>query len=231
MTTPTHVAIIMDGNRRWAVRNGLSKLEGHQHGLEALRAIIPALMERKIPVVSFFAFSTENWKRAEEEVSILMRLIKRAFEEHFRWLDEHGVQVRIAGRWSDFSEDLQTIFRDVTEKTKNHTNLIANFCLSYGGREELAQAARRIAEETNGDPTAIAAISEATIERYLYTAGLPDVDLLIRTSGEERISNFLLWQSAYAELYFTDIHWPDFTPEELDKVLLAFAERKRNFGK
>ena len=231
MTTPTHVAIIMDGNRRWAVQNGFSRLEGHRHGLEALRKIIPAFIERKIPVASFFAFSTENWRRTQEEVSVLMGLIKRAFEEHFQWLREHGVRVRVAGRWSDFSEDIQKIFREVTEATKNNTALTTNFCLSYGGREELAHAARRIAEEAGGEPAAIAAIDEDAIERHLYTAGLPDVDLLIRTSGEERISNFLLWQSAYAELYFTKAHWPAFTPEELDLALRAFATRKRNFGK
>jgi len=231
MTIPTHVAIIMDGNRRWAVRHGLSRGEGHRHGLEALRKIIPAFIERKISVVSLFAFSTENWRRTQEEVSILMGLIKRAFEEHFQWLHEHGVRVRIAGRWSDFSEDIQAIFRKVTETTKNNASITINFCLSYGGRAEIVDAARRIAEEAGGNPEAIAAIDEDAVNRRLYTAGLPDVDFLIRTSGEERISNFLLWQSAYAELYFTQAHWPDFTPEEFDKALLAFATRKRNFGK
>lgn len=230
MTTPTHVAVIMDGNRRWAVRNGLPKLEGHRRGLEALRKIIPAFIERKIPVASFFAFSTENWRRAEEEVSALMGLITRAFEEHFQWLREHNVRVRVAGRWSDFSEDIQKIFHEVTEATVANPGLTANFCLSYGGREELAQAARRAAAEAAGKPEAVAAIDEATLGRHLYTAGLPDVDLLIRTSGEQRISNFLLWQSAYAELYFTEKHWPDFTPEDLDRALAAFAARKRNFG-
>ncbi|OHA09812.1 MAG: di-trans,poly-cis-decaprenylcistransferase [Candidatus Sungbacteria bacterium RIFCSPLOWO2_01_FULL_60_25] len=230
MTTPNHVAIIMDGNRRWAVRRGLSRIEGHRHGLEALRKIVPAFIERKISVVSLFAFSTENWRRTQEEVSVLMGLIKRAFEEHFQWLREHDVRVRIAGRWSDFSEDIQRIFREVTEATAHNTGLTANFCLSYGGREELAQAARRIAEEAGGNPAALAAIDEDVVGCHLYTAGLPDVDLLIRTSGEHRISNFLLWQSAYAELYFTEAHWPDFTPAELDKALAEFSTRKRNFG-
>ncbi len=231
MNIPKHVGIIIDGNRRWAVNRGLSRLEGHRHGFETLKKLLPVVIARGIPVVSIFTFSTENWKRAEEEVSMLMRLIGDIFRDHFAWLKEQGVKVLISGRMSDFSPELQKIFREAVEDTKVNTKLIGNFCLSYGGREELTQAMRRIATETKGDPIAIAAINEAIIQKNLYIADLPDVDLIIRTGGEKRLSGFLPWQSIYAELYFTETLWPDFNEAELDQALEFFETRKRNFGK
>lgn len=231
MSIPKHVAIIIDGNRRWAVASGFSKLEGHRHGLEALKKLFPVIIARGISVVSIFAFSTENWRRAAVEVSALMTLIKSAFAEHFAWLKDQGVQVRISGRTSDFAEDIRGVFKKAAEDTQGNTKLIANFCLSYGGREEITETARRIAKETGGDPAAIAAVNDETVERNLYTTGLPDVDLVIRTGGEKRLSGFLPWQSVYAELYFTETLWPDFGEQELDRALADFAERKRNFGK
>lgn len=230
MNIPKHLAVIIDGNRRWAVANGLSKLEGHRHGLETLKKLIPTIMARDISVVSIFAFSTENWRRAADEVSALMGLIKNAFAEYFAWLNEQGVRVYISGRVGDFSEDIRDVFKKAVEDTRGNTKLIANFCMSYGGREEITEAARRIAGEMGGDASAIAAINEKIVEQNLYTVGLPDVDLLIRTGGEKRLSGFLPWQSVYAELYFTDTLWPDFGGEELDRALADFANRKRNFG-
>lgn len=231
MNIPQHVGIIIDGNRRWAVNQGLSKLEGHRYGFETLKKLLPIVIARGVPVVSIFTFSTENWKRAEAEVSMLMRLIGDIFRDHFAWLKEQGVKVLISGRISDFSPELQKIFREAVEDTKTNTKLIGNFCLSYGGREELIQAVRKIAAEAKGDPVAITAIDETTIQEKLYTAGLPDVDLIIRTGGEKRLSGFLPWQSTYAELYFTETLWPDFDERELDQALEFFATRKRNFGK
>lgn len=230
MDIPRHVGIIIDGNRRWAVKNGFTKLEGHRFGAETLKRLVPAIIARKIPVVSIYTFSTENWKRAAEEVSALMKLIGKVFSDYFDWFNEQGAKVMISGRTSDFPLEIQEVFRQAVEKTKGNTKLVANFCLSYGGREELTQAARKVARETRGDAEAIAKISEADFERQLYTAGLPDIDLLIRTGGARRLSGFMPWQAAYAELYFTETLWPDFDEKELDEALANFAQRKRNFG-
>lgn len=230
MNIPKHLAVIIDGNRRWAVKRGLSKLEGHRHGAEALKKLIPAIISRGIPVVSIFTFSTENWRRTQEEVGSLMGLIAEIFRNDFEWMKERGAQVRISGRIADFSEELREIFLKAVESTRENTKLIANFCLSYGGREEILQMVRRVAEEAKGDPKALADVNEETVARHLYTSGLPDVDLLIRTGGEKRLSGFLPWQTTYAELYFTDTLWPDFGERELERALEDFSNRKRNFG-
>lgn len=228
---PTHIAFIMDGNRRWASARGLPKLEGHRHGLETLRQIILALAARNVPVATFFAFSTENWKRTQEEVSWFLNLCREFLSSSESWFREHDVQLRLSGRIDDFPSDLAEALRDTALATVGHSRMIVNIALSYGGREEILHMVRRIARETRGDPDAINAINEETINQNLYTAGLPDVDLLIRTSGEQRLSGFLPWQSVYAELYFTNACWPDFTEEELDRALADFSKRKRNFGK
>lgn len=224
------MAVILDGNRRWAVKNGLIKTAGHDYGGETLKKLLPAAISRGIPVISLYAFSTENWRRAQEELSVLMSLIAKFMGESIDWADQQGMQIRFSGRLTDFSRDIQEIFRTAAEATKKNTKIIVNFCMSYGGREELTQAARRIAAAVKSDPQAIAAINDETISKHLYTAGLPDVDLLIRTGGEKRLSGFMPWQSTYAELYFTDTLWPDFNEEELNKALADFAKRKRNFG-
>ena len=225
------MAVILDGNRRWAVKNGLMKTAGHNHGGEALKKLLPAAINRGIPVISLYAFSTENWRRAQEELSVLISLIAKFMSESIDWADKQGVQIRFSGRLTDFSTGIQEIFKTAAEATKKNAKIIVNFCMSYGEREELPQAARRIAAAVKNDPQAIAAINDETINRHLYTAGLPDVDLLIRTGGEKRLSGFMPWQSTYAELYFTDTLWPDFNEEELDRALEDFAKRKRNFGK
>ena len=228
MSTPQHIGIIIDGNRRWAAANGRTKLEGHRAGVDALKKLVPVLITRGVPVVSIFTFSTENWQRAREEVSLLMGLIADTFKNYFDWLRDEGVCVRISGRSEDFSPKIQEIFRNAVENTRSNAKLIANFCLSYGGREEIARAARGAARASINNPDAI---DEDAMERHLYTAGLPDVDLIVRTGGEKRLSGFLPWQSTYAELYFTDTLWPDFGEAELDSALADFASRKRNFGK
>ena len=231
MSVPRHLGLIIDGNRRWAARNGLSRLEGHRHGAEALRKLVPAIIARGIPAVSVYTFSTENWRRTAEEVSVLMSLIGGVFRQYFDWFKKEGARVRISGRTADFPEEIQKVFAEAIEATKENTKLIANFCLSYGGREEIVRMVKKIAEESGGQAEAIAQIDEAAIEKNLYTHGLPDVDLVVRTGGDQRLSNFLPWQCAYAELYFTKTLWPDFDERELDKALEYFAETKRNFGK
>lgn len=230
MNTPQHVAFILDGNRRWATQKNLPKIQGHHYGAEALKHIVSAVIQRGIPVVSFYTFSTENWRRSPEEVSWLMHLLGNMFRDYASRLRAEGVQIRISGRIADFSESLQQILEKAVAETKENAKLVANFCLSYGGREEIEHMVKQVALETKGDPQAVAAINEAAINERMYTRGLPDVDLLIRTGGEKRLSGFLPWQSTYAELYFTDVMWPDFSEVELDKALADFSTRKRNFG-
>lgn len=230
MAIPQHVAIIMDGNRRWAQDRGLPKLEGHRHGVEAFKNAIRALMARNIPVATFFAFSRENWRRTQEEISWLMGIFQELLTEGAKWLAEQGVKLRIAGRLEDFPAELVRAARTAVAETAANERMTVNIALSYGGREEILQAAKRIAADTQGNAELLAAVTEETFSNYLYTAGLPDVDLLIRTGGERRLSGFLPWQSVYAELYFSDALWPDFDERELDRALADFSERKRNFG-
>jgi len=220
----------LDGNRRWAVQRGLSKLEGHRYGSEALKKIVPALIARGIAVASLYIFSTENWRRTQEEIGAIMDLIKDAFAQEFEEFKRQGVQVRIAGRIADFPEDIRNVFAETVEATKTNTKLIVNACLSYGGREEITRAAKALAAEAARNPASVETIDETAVQRKLYTADLPDVDLLIRTGGEQRLSGFLPWQSTYAELYFTPVYWPDFNEQELDKAIEEFGRRKRNFG-
>lgn len=230
MDLPRHIGIIIDGNRRWAVKNGISKLEGHRHGAENLKKLLPAIIARSIPVVSVYTFSTENWRRAAEEVNTMMALIAEVFRDYFGWFREQGAKVRISGRVGDFPPNIQEIFGRAVKGTEDNTKVIVNFCLSYGGREEILQAAKRLAAATRGDVGVLENAGEAEFEKHLYTAGLPDVDLVIRTGGARRLSGFLPWQSTYAELYFTETLWPDFGEAELDKALEYFANVKRNFG-
>ncbi len=227
---PGHVAIIMDGNRRWAAAKHLPLSEGYRHGIQAFRNAIPAAIAQKIPVATFWGFSTENWRRSPAELRTLFALFRLAITDSLGWLNRHNARLRISGRLHDFPADLRRAAEKVIAATAANGGLTVNLALSYGGRDEIQHVARRVASETAGNPEAIAAVGEETINRHLYTAGLPDVDLVIRTGGEQRLSGFLPWQSAYAELYFTNVLWPDFNEAELDKALLDYAERKRNFG-
>ena len=230
MNTIQHLAVIMDGNRRWAKLQRLPLIEGYRRGIQTFRNAIPIVASRGIPLATFWGFSTENWRRPAKELEPLFNLFRRGVEESIEWFDRHNARLVTSGRLSDFPEFLKQAILRIVAATESNSGFTANLALSYGGRDEIIEVARRLAAETRGDPEAIARVDETAVSRHLYTAGLPDVDLLIRTGGERRLSGFLPWQAAYAELYFTDTLWPDFTAEELDRALEFFATRKRNFG-
>jgi undecaprenyl diphosphate synthase len=226
-TLPAHIAFIMDGNGRWAKCRGLSRLEGHRAGLEAARRIIHYLGESGIKFVTLYAFSTENWSRPEEEVKGLFRILADSLKKGaLADLHQNNVRIRHLGRQEGLPADVKKAITEATKLTQDNTGPVLSLALNYGGRQEIVDAVRHVITE------AIPAcdITEKTFNDYLYTAGLPDVDLVVRTSGEMRLSNFLLWQSAYAEYYFTPVLWPDFDRTEMDKALDAFSQRQRRFG-
>ncbi len=224
---PTHVAIIMDGNGRWARARGLPRLAGHRAGTENLRRIIRACIEFGIRYLTIYAFSTENWGRPREEVDGLMSIMEEVIDRELDDLDEQGVQVRHIGRLEGVRPDLQEKIRYAVERTRHNDRLVLNVAFNYGGRDEIVQAIRKMLR----DGIAPEEVTEALVGRYLYTADCPDPDLVIRTSGEVRISNFLLWQAAYAEWYFTPVYWPDFDKEELRKAIEDYSRRERRFGR
>ncbi|MFC1906390.1 isoprenyl transferase [Chloroflexota bacterium] len=224
---PSHVAIIMDGNRRWAKRHGFLRLKGHRAGVENIRPIVKCLNQYHIKYVTLYGFSTENWNRPEEEVDGLLRLFEESISKYVSELNENGIKLRHLGHRDDFPQGLQLAINRAIELTENNTGMTLSFALNYGGRLEILDAVRHII--TEGIPTQN--IDERLFSSYLYTTDLPDVDLVIRTSGEYRISNFLIWQSAYSEYYFTDALWPDLNQEEIEKALLAYSQRQRRFGK
>jgi undecaprenyl diphosphate synthase len=224
--TPRHVAIIMDGNGRWALEKGLPRLAGHRAGTENLREIIEACVEFDIQYLTIYAFSTENWKRPEEEVQGLMRIFRTMLDRELKNLHENGVQLRHLGCLEPIEEKLKKKVKDAIELTRNNQRLILNVAFNYGGRDEILQAVREIISEGHQPEE----VDEQLLSRHLYTNSSPDPDLIIRTSGEFRCSNFLIWQGAYAEWYFTPTYWPDFDREELRKALIAFQERDRRFG-
>ncbi len=224
---PNHVAIIMDGNGRWAKKRGLPRLEGHQAGAQNIRPIIKCLNQYHIKYVTLYGFSTENWNRPEDEVTGLLHLFEESINKYVSELHENGIKLRHLGHLEELPQGLQLAINKATKLTKNNTSMTLSFALNYGGRLEILDAVRRIKAE--GIP--IQNIDERLFNSYLYTAGLPDVDLVIRTSGEFRTSNFLIWQAAYSEYYFTDVLWPDFNEKELEKALLAYSQRQRRFGR
>ncbi len=224
---PTHVAIIMDGNGRWAKARGLHRLDGHRAGVDNIRRVLEACVKYGVKILTIYAFSTENWQRPEYEVQGLLRLLERVLEREVQELHENGVQLRHLGRLDGLSEWLQKQIKEAIELTRNNDRLILNVAFNYGGRAEIVEATRKLIQ----DGILPDAIDEELFSRYLYTAGLPDPDLVIRTSGEMRISNFLLWQAAYSELYATPTYWPDFDEEELYKALVAYSRRERRFGR
>ena len=217
------IGIILDGNRRWAKERGLPKLEGHRRGFENLKEVARLVRDRSIPHLAVYAFSTENWNRAPEEVEYLMDIFRRAIKESREELGKEGVRVRFIGQRERFAEDMQKGMTETEEKTAHNDRLTLWICLSYGGRAEIAAAARSAAAA--GD------ITEETLRAHMWSAGMPDPDIIIRTSGEQRLSNFLLWQAAYSELFFVKEHWPAFAAEVLDRVLAEYAERERRHGK
>lgn len=223
---PRHVAIIMDGNGRWAKSRGLPRLAGHRAGTENLRPILEASVEFGIETLTIWAFSTENWQRPEAEVRGLLRILERMIQRELRELDKQGVQLRHLGRLDRLPNRLQKQVLDAIDATRDNERLILNVAFDYGGREEIVQAVQRIIQD--GIPAED--IDEGLISHYMYTSGQVDPDLIIRTSGELRTSGFMIWQSAYSEYYITPAFWPDFDQEELYKALLAYSQRDRRFG-
>ncbi|RME33311.1 MAG: isoprenyl transferase [Thermoflexia bacterium] len=223
---PIHVGIIMDGNGRWAQARGLPRIAGHQAGTENLRRILRATVEFGIRILTIYAFSTENWERPREEVEGLMNIMERMIDRELPELHREGVQIRHLGRLDRVPERLQEKIRYALDLTRENQRLILNVAFNYGGRAEIVDAVRRIIR----DGISAEQVDEGLIARYLYTAGLPDPDLIIRTSGEMRVSNFLIWQGAYAEYYVTPVYWPDFDKDEYYKALAEYARRERRFG-
>lgn len=223
---PQHVAIIMDGNGRWAAQRGLPRLAGHDAGTENIRRITFKAGELGIKYLTLWAFSTENWKRPDDEVQGIMRILANAIESETAELHKQGAQLRHIGDLNALDPDLQAAIRDAIDLTANNTNLVLTLAFNYGGRQEMVQAIRQMLID-GVDPTGV---DEDTVNRYLFTAGTPDPDLIIRTSGEYRMSNFLIWQAAFAELYFSPVFWPDFGPDELAEAVADFGRRERRFG-
>ncbi len=223
---PQHVAIIMDGNGRWARQRGMSRQAGHRAGTENIRRVIETFARYEVPVLTLYAFSTENWTRPKREVNALIKLIGRFIDRELRALHENGVRLRHLGNLDPLSPDLRRRVEDAVELTKNNTRVTVNVAFNYGGRQEILDTVRKIIE----DGVLPERLDEALFSSYLYTAGLPDPDLVIRTAGEVRLSNFLLWQSAYSEYYATSTYWPDFGPEEIESALAAYNERERRYG-
>ena len=226
---PRHIAIILDGNGRWARRRGLPRTAGHAAGSENFRKIATYCKDIGVEYLTVYAFSTENWKRPEDEVRTIMRLLRRYLNEAIDTMERDKIRMKIFGDVAGLPQELQELVRKTDEISKRYQGFQANICLNYGGRDEIVHAARRYAEDYAAGRTQ-GELSEEQFGGYLYSAGIPDPDLLIRPGGEQRISNFLLWQCAYAEFYFTDVLWPDFTPEELDRAIAVFNSRDRRFG-
>ena len=227
---PKHIAIIMDGNRRWAKQKNIDTKLGHKKGAEALEKILRYCNKIGIEYLTVYAFSTENWKRSEEEVGALMFLFQSYLDELARRADTENIRVRFLGNKEQLPLSIQKGIESAMERTKNNTGLTFNVALNYGGRSEILHAIKEIATEVKIGNLQIENINEQELSNRLYTCGEPDPDLLIRTSGEMRTSNFLPWQLVYTEFYFTDVLWPDFTPEELDKAIEEYNKRNRKFG-
>lgn len=228
---PAHIAIIMDGNGRWAKERGTNRLRGHNQGAEALKALLEACEKRPfIQYLTLYAFSTENWKRSPDEVSDLMNLLRLYVKREAKTMHARGVRLRFIGQRETLAADIQKDLAEVEALTRANTRLTLTIALSYGARQEITSAVRAIAEKVARGELAADAVNEETVSQHLHTADLPDPDLLIRTGGDERLSNFLLWQSAYTELYFTETLWPDFAAEHLDAAITCFSQRERRFG-
>ena len=226
---PRHIAIILDGNGRWAKNRGLPRTAGHAVGAETFRKIATYCREIGVEYLTVYAFSTENWNRPGDEVTAIMKLLGKYLHEAIDTMERDHIRMKVLGDVEGLTPELQALVRKTDEISQHYEGFQANICLNYGGRDEIVRAARRYAADyaagTAGE------LTEADFGRYLYSAGLPDPDLLIRPGGEQRISNFLLWQCAYAEFYFTDVLWPDFSPAELDKAIAEYQRRDRRYGK
>jgi len=228
---PKHIAIIMDGNGRWAKKQGLLRAAGHKKGTRAVREAVETAAELGVPHLTLYAFSTENWNRPKAEVDMLMKLLVSSLKKEIATLQDNDVSLNTIGAINSLPEKAQRELNEVISKTKNNKRLKLTLALSYGSREELVKTVREISVKVKNNLLSPTQIDEACINEHLYTAMMPDVDLLIRTSGEQRVSNFLLWQIAYAEFYFTDILWPDFRKTHLHDAIYNYQKRERRFGK
>ena len=227
---PVHVAIIMDGNRRWAKQRGLDIKVGHKEGAKTLEKIVRYAKKVGIKYITVYAFSTENWKRSEDEVGALMLLLQAYLDSYAKRADTEGIKVKVLGDISVLSKGMQSTIGKLEERTKDNTDINFNIALNYGGRDEIVKEVRKIAEKVKEDEIKIEDINEEIISNNLYTSGMPDPDVVVRTSGEMRISNFLPWQIVYSEFIFVEKNWPDFNEEDLDKVIEIYQKRNRKFG-
>jgi undecaprenyl diphosphate synthase len=228
---PKHVAIIMDGNGRWAKKQGLMRMKGHEKGTKAVRETVESSAELGIENLTLYAFSTENWNRPKLEIQTLMRLLVSSLKDEIKTLQDNKIRLQAIGCIENLPTKAKKELKEVIEKTANNSRMTLTLALSYGAREEMIQAVKQISEKVKNNIIDSETIDESTINNHLYTRNLPDVDMMIRTSGEQRISNFLLWQMAYAELYFTDTLWPDFRKENLFEAIYEYQKRERRFGK
>ena len=227
---PRHVAIIMDGNGRWAEARGLTRVEGHRHGLESVRAVVRAANELGLDVLTLYAFSEQNWNRPKKEVEELMRLLEHYLDNELEEVHRNGIRVRAIGRIDRLLPTLQQKIAAAEERTRDNREMELVFAISYGGRGEIVDAARRLLRDAEEGKVVAEHLDEKTFAAYLYAPELPDPDLLIRTGGESRVSNFLLWQIAYTEIFVTDVRWPDFRKETLVEAILDYQGRERRFG-
>jgi len=228
---PRHLAIIMDGNGRWAKQKGYLRALGHESGTKSVREVVETCAKLGIENLTLYAFSTENWNRPKLEVKLLMNILINSLQNELKTLNDNNIRLNSIGNLSLLPESAQKKLQEVIETTKNNSRMVLTLALSYGSREELINVVKNISNKVKNNIISIDSIDESIINQHLYTQDLPEVDLLIRTSGEHRISNFLLWQIAYAELYFTDILWPDFKEDDLYEAIISYQKRERRFGK
>jgi len=228
---PKHTAIIMDGNGRWAEQKGMPRIFGHQNGVTAVRKIVEAASKFNIKYLTLFTFSVENWDRPTSEIDTLMGLLVQTLKDEFEDMFKNNIKLNAIGDLDSLPNEVREELYSIIESTKGNTGMTLTLALSYGGKQEIFKAVKEISEKVKNDIICLDNFDDSVINDHLYTSDLPDVDLLIRTSGEKRISNFLLWQIAYAELYFTDVYWPDFTEEDLEKAIVEYQNRERRFGK
>lgn len=228
---PKHLAIIMDGNGRWAKQKGLLRAFGHENGTKSVRTTVETCAKLGIENLTLFAFSTENWNRPKLEVELLMDLLINSLKNELETLQENNIKLNSIGNLNLLPKSAQKKLKEVIETTKDNSRMVLTLALSYGSREELINAVKNISDKVKNNIISLDNIDESIINQHLYTRDLPEVDLLIRTSGEHRISNFLLWQIAYSELYFTDVLWPDFKEEDLYEAIISYQKRERRFGK
>ncbi len=228
---PNHLAVIMDGNGRWAKKRNKNRVFGHAKGINAVRKIVEESIRLEIKYLTLYAFSTENWNRPEKEISILMQLLLKSLKNEFKKFIKNKIKLNVIGNISLLPKSVKEELSYVLKKTSKNNQLILTLALSYSGREEIQNAMKKICVKVKNNIIPIEKIDQSTINKHLYTENLPDVDLLIRTSGEKRISNFLLWQIAYAELYFSEVLWPDFNEKNLHEAILNYQKRERRFGK